>query len=609
MKLNKFFGFTLVLGAAFVSSCQNEEDFSNHEGEVALEILTATEHATRTSLVDGKSVVWNEGDAIAVYDFAATKRKFVAEINEGTTRFKGNITPKYGSFVAAYPYDLAAENDVAKSIVMHLPSTQTAVVDGFGPDLNLSIAKGERNVDGSPSQVTFRNICQLMKLGIPEYIAGRVAKIEFSASQAIAGQLLVDYSDFDPAISADNQGSKVVTLLPPTGKTSFAEGTYYMALAPVALDGFVITLTDINGKTYTQGSNSTIGGINGFIYNLGNLDLIDKPTITSQHVYEDGALTGTTVSMTAPVSDKAWSATIKNAQGTIVRTLAENIGVLTSDNTDETWPYLPKGEYTVDYTYMTANGKPMSASSQFQITEDPTFTLTMTANSSYSYYLNSNVDKANAMDAYQVDGITSVVGGISQAILSNANYTFTRSNSFEGVETAYENGTTQYDAITITQLGESTLSTTFTFDGVSKTATQNVYITGLPFLHQPPTGDKWSANNGQTSFEDDHVKTGAAGSNGSFSYQGISVPAGTMMELTYKVDVYMDNALSTQKYQIIVGDQTVFNHSTSSTGTKSFDESKTFSNSNIVNNITCYTGYCYGRSNSKTYKIGLSYGK
>lgn len=598
----------LAIGLLSLASCQNEELISN-EGLGTLEFFTSTEIETRTSLQDGKTVVWNEGDAVAVYDFVTTKHRFEATINGGKTSFMGNITPKHGSFIAAYPYELAGDNDVNKNIIMHLPTEQTAVADGFGPNLNLSIAKGERNVDGSPSEVQFRNVCQLFKFSVPAYAANRITKVELIANTAIAGQLIVDYDEYDPVITTNEQGSKTVSLLAPSGSETFAEGTYYFVLAPVAINGFTLTLTDKEGKTYSQHSSTDIGGINGFIYNLGNVDLIDSPIITPQHIYDNGTLVGTQVTLTAPVSDKTWRATIKNANGETVRTLSEGTGTLTTDHTDATWPYLPKGNYTVEYTYTTANGKQMNETSAFTITEEPQFSITLTANSTYSYYLAGDVDKANSMDKNSVSGITCQAHGILPSLLSNEKYGFTLSDNFNGSITNTGENFVNYNDISINNLGETELSASVTFDGVTKTATQKVRITGLPFNHEPPTSENWKADNGQTSFNSDHVKTGNAGSNGSFSCEKILIPSGTKMSLTYKVDVYMDNALSTQRYQISVGNQLVFNFSTGSTGTKSFDESVVFTNTSEANQIKCYTGYCYGRANSKTYRIGLSYSK
>lgn len=600
----------IVLGVLTgFASCQND-DFEVIQGEeTAFEIHTTTQTPTRTSLVDGKSVAWTAGDEIAVYDYSTPKRKFVAEITDGTTRFKGKITPKCGSFIAAYPYALAAENDMSKKIVMHLPHEQVAVKDGFSDDLNISIAKGERNVDGSPSQVQFRNVCQLFKFSIPEYAKERITKVQLSASQAIAGELTVDYSEYDPVAATNVQGAKTITLTPAGENATFGSGDYYIVMAPVKIDGFEVKLTDKNGKEYAQHTSTQIGGISGFIYNMGSLDLIDKAVASPKHFYQDGVLMGTNVTLSAPVPDKPWSAIIKNAAGETVRTIAEATGTLTSDYTDATWPYLPKGNYTVEYNYMTANGKQMNATSSFSISEDPQFSVTLVANSTYSYYLAGDVDKANSMDKNSVSGIVCQAHGILPSLLANEKYGFALNNNFNGTISTTTENQANFNDISITELGETELTASVTFDGITKTAAQKVRITGLPFYHEPPTADNWKANNGQTSFESDHVKTGAAGSNGEFSNSEILIPAGTKMALSYRVDVYMDNALSTQRYQISVGNQTIFNHSTSSTGTKSFDESKVFTNDAEANTIRCYTGYCYGRSNSKTYKIALSYSK
>ena len=609
MKLYKFNVLAIALGLMGLSACQND-DVIGVEGQDTLEFYTSTAIDTRTSLQEGKKVVWNEGDAVAVYDFATTKHKFVAEINEGATRFKGKITPKYGSFVAAYPYDLAAENDASRKIIMRLPSEQTAVADGFGPNLNLSIAKGERNVDGSPSQVRFRNVCQLFKLSVPDYAANRIVKMELIANTPIAGQLTIDYSDYDPTVSKDEQGSKILSLLPPAGSEAFNAGTYYFVSAPVALEGFALRLTDKNGKTYSQQSNSTVGGICGFIYNLGNLDLVETPVATSQHVYEDGILVGTKVMVTAPVPDKSWSAVIKNENGETVRTLPEATNTLTTDYTNSEWPYLPKGNYTVEYTYITANEKSMNGSSTFAVTEDPQFTVSLAANSTYSYYLAGEVELANSKDKNSVSGIVCQIHGISTALLQDEKYAFQVADNFNGTVVNTTENSAEYNEISITQLGETELTASLTFDGVTKTANQKVLITGLPFDHQPPTtGLGWTANNGQTSFNEDYVKTGNGGSTGEFSNSNILIPSGTNVSLAYRADVYMDNALSTQSYRISVGNQNPVDFSTGDSGTKKFDETKVFTTTSEAKIIKCYTGYCYGRSNSKTYRISLSYGK
>ena len=599
--------FTMVTGLLGLAACQNEDSFLA-EKQGTLEFYTSTEIDTRTSLQDGNKVVWNEGDAVAVYDFAATKKRFVAEINEGTTHFRGNITPKYGDFIAAYPYDLAAENDNARKIIMYLPEEQTAVKDGFGPDLNLSIAKGSRHVDGTPSEVRFRNICQLFKLSVPAYTANRIAKIELTTNTAIAGQLTADYTDYNPVITTNSQGSNTIALYPPTGSESFAEGTYYMVLAPVAVEGFTLTLTDINGKTYTQHSSASVGGNWGVICNLGNVDLIDKPVITPKHVYENGTLMGTQVTMTAPVSDKAWSAVIKNASGEIVRTLAEATGELTSDHTDDTWPYLPQGNYTLEYTYTTANGKQMHASSPFAITEEPQFSVTLDANSTYSNYLAGDVDKANSMDKNAVTGIVCQAHGILPSILANDKYGFSLNNNFNGTIASTSDNVANYNNISINQLGESELTTSVTFDGVTKVASKKITITGLPFRHEPPTTSLWSKD-GDVTNEDGYALFGKwSGGSQKLTYNGVNIPAGTKMSLAYKIRMRSEPVETV--FTISANNQTIFTDRVSGTaGEKRPEGSTTFTNTGNTTQIICNNSYGAGLTFTELHLIALSYSK
>ena len=599
--------FTMVTGLLGLAACQNDDVFLA-EDQGTLEFFTSTKIDTRTSLQDGNKVVWNEGDAVAVYDFAATKKKFVAEINEGTTHFRGNITPKYGDFIAAYPYDLAAENDNARKIIMYLPEEQTAVKDGFGPDLNLSIAKGSRHVDGTPSEVRFRNICQLFKLSVPAYTANRIAKIELTTNTAIAGQLTADYTDYNPVITTNSQGSNTIALYPPTGSESFAEGTYYMVLAPVAVEGFTLTLTDTNGKKYTQHSSASIGGNWGVICNLGNVDLIDKPVITPKHVYDNGILVGTKVTLTAPVSDKAWSAVIKNVNGETVRTLAEDTGTLTTDQTDANWPYLPKGNYTVEYTYTTANGKQMHASSPFAITEEPQFSVTLDANSTYSYYLAGDVDKANSMEKNAVTGIVCQIHGILSSILTNDKYGFSLNNNFNGTIASTNENVANYNNISINQLGESELTTSVTFDGVTKVANKKVWITGLPFRHEPPTTSLWSKD-GDVTNEDGYALFGKwSGGSQKLTYNDVNIPAGTKMSLAYKIRMRSEPVETV--FTISANNQTIFTDRVSGTaGEKRPEGSTTFTNSGNTTQIICNNSYGAGLTFSELYLIALSYSK
>jgi hypothetical protein len=385
-----------------------------------------------------------------------------------------------------------------------------------------------------------------------------MTKVVLSTSKAIAGKLLIDYSGANPTVTVNNQENLSITLLPPTGSSTFAEGTYYIALAPVMIEGFTLSMTDTNGKTYSQQSKAMFGGTSGVIYNLGTLDMVEQPTITSQHVYSSGILQGTEVSLTAPVPDSEWSATITNAAGKTVRTLSKGNGTLRSGASDASWPYLPKGAYTVNYTFLTANGKEISSSVSFQITENPEFGLAQQAASSYTYYtgdgVEKNIDRANATEAFTVTAISSAITGISAAILNNTNYTVSYTNDFGGSIKASSNSSVTYNDKKYSATGAYTLGATATFDGVTRSASKSVHITGLPYSAKPPTDAEWdgSVNNWNYS---NYNHPGVRLHNNTIS-KTFYVPGNTDITVYHDVDIHTCTAGTT--YTLSAGGENIF---------------------------------------------------
>lgn len=604
----------LWMGILSVAACQSDELAGVDRADDVLDIETST-HTTlsRTTLSeDGTSVVWTEGDAIAVFDGATPKRLFTAIIEGGTTHFKGNITPKTSDFMAVYPYNLASENLQGRQMLVTLPSTQTASPNTFSSGLNISVAKGTRNIDGSPSIVRFANMCQVFRFSVPAYAAGRISSIQLQADVVLAGQMAIDYSNGNPVPTVSEQGEKTVTILPPTGSDTFAEGTYCIVTVPAQMQGFTFLLHATDGKTYRQHSGTSIGGNASVIADLRTLDLIDTPQITASHVYADGVLQGTKVTLTAPVPGKPWSAVIKNAQGTVVRTLEAAEGTLTTDETDAEWPYLPMGNYTVDYDFTTANGKTITSHTAFNITEKPEFGVSLNAASSYSYYLGEgvakNVTKANSMDAYAVDAITATVTGIAPRILSDSKYTGTLSNTFNGTATASSNGVTSFQDITLSQLGQSTLGVSYTFEGVTREASKQVYITGVPHVSNPPTKALWSSS-GKVSFENSYVRLGQNGTGSTFDItcSQFSIPTNTKLVIYHREQ--MKAGLVGANYNLYVGSNSVVNESVGRYGTNNLDASINHTTTENITSIRCHNSYGAAQTYTDVYNITVTYGE
>lgn len=529
MDKNKIYYILTCVVAMLFTACSDDTAFAPSNGEFESLTIEANAASTRTALAsDGTTVNWQEGDAIAVYDFKASKHSFEANIaGDGHTTFNGKITAKSPNFAAIYPYALAVDNAASTaSLAAAIPATQYVVAGGFPTDgnvcANISVAKGERNLDGSPSNITFYNVGQLLRFSVPAYAAGKISSIQFTATIAVAGQLNIDYSGDAPVVTIPSSESKTITIKPTTGSETFAAGTYYIVTAPVQLVGF--SMKSVFGdKTYSLASSTTFGGTAGRIYNLGSIDLVNTPSVEATHIYVNEVLQGTRVQITnAPIDGKNWTANIRNAAGTTVRTIS-GTGDLTSSETDASWPYLPKGNYTVTYNYTTSNGKAMSATLPLTVPQmTNNFTASISAYTSYSYYIGDGVEqsatKANACANNIIYEPTVRIAGISNAILNNNNYTFTVTPSgFTNSLKSSTNGVYTYNNTTADTWQAYTLSASVSFDGVTaNTGNKTVHITGLPYTAAPPKNSgshAWSEVKGgsKIGWNNDYVALGDGG--------------------------------------------------------------------------------------------------
>ena len=250
----------------------------------------------------------------------------------------------------------------------------------------------------------------------------------------------------------------------------------------------------------------------------------------------------------------------------------------------------------------------MHASSPFAITEEPQFSVTLDANSTYSYYLAGDVVKANSIDKNAVTGIVCQAHGISPSILANDKYGFSLNNNFNGTIASTSDNVTNYNDISITQLGETELTASVKFDGVTKVASKKIRITGLPFRHEPPTTSLWSKD-GDVTNEDGYALFGKwSGGSQKLTYNDVNIPAGTKMSLAYKIRMRSEPVETV--FTISANNQTIFTDRVSGTaGEKRPEGSTTFTNSGNTTQIICNNSYGAGLTFSELYLIALSYSK
>ena len=332
------------------------------------------------------------------------------------------------------------------------------------------------------------------------------------------------------------------------------------------------------------------------------------PVVTTQNVYENGELVGTTLSATDPSYDvdaTEWSAVVKNASGDIVRTLSSAKGTLTSGAGDEDWPYLPMGNYVLEYTFENFKGIVETKQTTFSITEQPNFQVTLNALTSYSYAIGDgttkNIAQANACANNKIYAPTVTVTGISNALLV-AKYGLSITYNSET-----KNNTKQAVYSDLTKdPGAYTLSATATFAGRTISANKTVYITGIPYEANPPsTGNGWSNPKGTVQWNSDYVRLGNWTSGSANIVKSFYIPFD--INVAAYINAKADAAGIGTTFKFFVGDEELVTNTVGSYKDKTTDETVNGILKPNQNTIQCYNSYGAGDTHSIVYKVTVQY--
>lgn len=247
---------------------------------------TGTEDS-RTTLVDGKSVYWSSGDAIALFtDFASEKTdsyRFTSDIPEGkcvnTAFFTGFVDEGYeGPYTAFYPFELFKGygwyNDEEYGICFTVPFLQTAIADNFAPRLNPTWA--QTNIYGGV--LNFQNIGALVKFTMTDVVPGLESIVlSDDVGKKISGEMVLGLKNPNvPVLSEyiDGTSSGCIKM-----EGVFEDGqNYYFVVAPtegVFSEGFSLTFNKSDGTCFVKkGKAGVITDLQSSqIVDLGNISL------------------------------------------------------------------------------------------------------------------------------------------------------------------------------------------------------------------------------------------------------------------------------------------------------------------------------------------------
>ena len=479
---------TCLIAASCLQETSLESEYQKNEP-----LTITTWKGTKTSL-NGSEVHWSSDDIVAIFDNYNVKNRFQAiSTNGNNAEFSGEVTSGTTMLFAVYPYNLANSAN-GSTLNVTIPTEQTSKDGSFAEEHNISIAKAAKTPGVEVvSGISFKNICAYLKFTVPSYLAD-VKKVTLSSKSIIAGDMTIDYSAETPETTISSEGSKSITM---TGQYA-AGSTFWFVLAPGTLDGISICIETSKG-VYSMSTDNKFEMTAGNYKNLGTLNLAPASitNATAAHTYHNGALTGTEVSVNLGISEAtaayitAMTLHIKNSEGTILRT--SNLNSITEKvvmPAEGSWPYLPKGNYTVSGTYTLSGITEKTIKDiEFSITENPVFEVTATTPyTSYDKYLAGDAAGANGLNGSTIYNVGATVS-VSDAILNNANYPSLLITDND-TEVAAGN-------LSGRSWGKHTIKASYTLDGVTVSKESSVDVTGLPYTAAPPmkSGDHpWTDN-------------------------------------------------------------------------------------------------------------------
>ena len=294
--------FVLFAAVAAFASCAKENPTSNSNEQIvtilasapapgtpAPSASSANRPETKTQLVDGTNVQWTPGDKIKMCfevknwqnscSWTGVEFENSGEVVSESASFTGNVdlnkinVQDYGFVV--YPTSFKFESrtgsnsaNYTTTISHELPSAQPAVENTFASDLNLSYApvtKKEVSANISnktPINVTFKNMCSLIKVNLPAENYNVKEILVESASKGLTGEysMLWEADSKKQTLKLNSFKSEVkeVAIANEDGSNLTPGASYYAVVWPGQHNGLTFTFTNEAGLVCVKNLNKTV---------------------------------------------------------------------------------------------------------------------------------------------------------------------------------------------------------------------------------------------------------------------------------------------------------------------------------------------------------------
>lgn len=275
-----FYAFVLLLGVSCVKEEQGTISPVTDNTDVPSFKALGSQVESKVSLMEnGTSVNWTVGDLVAVSDGSDDIYKFASE-GDGVNaifRYQSDgqecmFNKSAEKYLMVYPWTASVAMDMKNSTVTSsLPAVQKAVKGNFEGSYAVAVAAGN-DID---TPFAFKCAVSMLKVEIPAELDGKIAELAVRGNQGedMAGDLVITCTESGPVTALGTQKHSEVRLVAENGV--FAPGTYYIAIAPVAVSKG-ISVVAVSADNFTEFEISTAKEektfMPGYIYNLGALN-------------------------------------------------------------------------------------------------------------------------------------------------------------------------------------------------------------------------------------------------------------------------------------------------------------------------------------------------
>lgn len=234
--------FLVAIMVAIISSCQEkEQDIALDGSEV---VFVASTEETKVSLSDdGRTLVWNAGDAISVLDGTSNVRYATSDdgVKVKFTSDEG-ISDDAEDIYAVYPYSGQARR-IENGLKVVMPSEQTVSAPGFDPHSSLAVAYASSVYQ--ETKLDFKNLCSYFKFTVPSEDEVVEVILRGGEKEYLAGTVNVTFSKGEPSAEVV-EGLNAITFRSETPMN----GTYIVPLLPCVLqNGLSVTLKSNDGRS------------------------------------------------------------------------------------------------------------------------------------------------------------------------------------------------------------------------------------------------------------------------------------------------------------------------------------------------------------------------